>query len=284
MTDIKKDEDVSTKDEDVSTNFIQSVKKFDLLIKSTGILPTENLTFEELAGYIISVKISDLSVKYSNLLNNKTDLALDLAVSRFLQLLYKEIKTLDVLLRPKESVREIIDVVGEYGIVSAKMVTTYAINDQIRTKNTARKLLRQLNRAGLLFLYPTKPMIENINKPLASLHRTELYGFPGLNINAYNNVIEFYKDLTEKAHEDVRLKQRAHIDTSNLKIRVDPKDLLNERNRLKTQIKSYEDSYYSCLQSPSMLEKAQAPMYKDKADKLQDRLNEVITKLKEVDV
>ena len=273
-----------TKDEDDSTNFIQSVKKFDLLIKSTGILLNGNLTFEELAGYIISVKIFDLSVKYSNLLNNKTDLALDIAVSRFFQLLYKEMKTLDVILKPKESVREIIDVVGEYGIVSARMVTIYAVNDHIRTKNTARKLLRQLNRAGLLFLYPTKPMIENIDKPLASLHRTELYGFPGLPVNAYSNVIKFYKDLTEKAHEDVRLKQKASIDTSNLKIRVDPTDLLNERNRLKIQIKSYEDSYYSCIQSPSIIQKAEAPMYKDKADKLQERLNDIIRKLEDTDI
>jgi len=211
-------------------------------------------------------------------LNRETDLATDILISRFLQHLYKEIKLLDVLINPKESVREIIDIVGEYGIVSTRMVTQLIINDQIQSKTTARKLLRKLKRAGLLEIYSTKPLIKAIIRPLASLHRTELYGFPGLGISAYSHMIDFYKDLTEKAHKDERMKQKATIDRSTLKMRVDNKDLLNEKNRLDDLIQSYQLSIESA-RTPS--EMAQAQLYQEKISELLEQRNDVLLKLEE---
>lgn len=281
---IAKDDDVSAKDDDVSTNFIQWVKKFDLLIKYTGNLLEANLTYEELVGYVISVKLTDLSIKLSDLLDNKTDLSLELAISRFFQLLYKEMRVLEVLINPRESTREIIEVIGEHGILSARMITRYTMNDQIRSKNTARKLLRLLHRSGLLDLYPTDPLTQAIDKPLASLHRTELYGFPNLPNTAYNNVINFYKNLTEKAHEDERRKQQVKLDQSDLKMRVDPKDLLNERYRLQELVNSYQKTYDRYNRSGVPSWEAEAPLYKEKRDTLQEKLNEVIRKLEEVEV
>ena len=161
-------------------------------------------------------------------------------ITDFLRDIYKIMKALAPVINPNATTRSINDVIVDHKIVSARMVCHYSLGSKIRSKTTALNYLRELERAKILERKSPDPVISAIKKPLASIHRTELYGFPGVDQeDDYESAIEFYSGLTQEAYITERVKAETDLIRKELQMETKKRKILTNRiERLKQELQT----------------------------------------------
>lgn len=99
-------------------------------------------------------------------------------------------------------INEIIAILDLGFIVSAKYIMKTAV---IRmNKDTVLKHLDNLTKIGLIRRYSSDPLCKSVQGSLVPHFDTLLYGYPGLPISAYDEIIQFYQDLTTRGRKRKR--------------------------------------------------------------------------------
>lgn len=203
-----------TRNETEDTSIIQLFNKMLIdhsFYGSTRIDHIEILSVEQRASLALLVKISEQMNNYREYPVNTFDQILPAMLGE----IYKVMKNLKIIINPNKSVRDILELICDHNIISAGMICCFTGNSRLRSKNTVLNYLRQLNRAGVLTRYSTQPLVQAIRdmekKPLASLRRTELYGFPNQSPKAYGSVVSYYAEKTKDAYISVEEKEEVRL-------------------------------------------------------------------------
>lgn len=221
MTDpiIRKPDEHSQPD-DHSTNIIYSLPFGELLVSN----PLFFWSLEERAGHGVLLRVAERLSLFLEQSARFQEQQLDYEYTKLIRMINSDIQKLLVVIDPRKGTRDLMEFIGEAGIVSAGMVCRYHVNRALKGKRHILDRLRELEIAGVLKRYsyePVKVALKSRNlTPFASLAKTEFYGYPGLKLHSYEKAIEFYTLHTETAEEVEEDHSRAKIKKKRIADRI----------------------------------------------------------------